>query len=185
MNRIEARRAGAVAICLLAAMLLACPDAESETRGHREQAANAPPDYDVPLRSDAELDRVIAATCQTATSGRGDANGALLVEFSAAWCGDCRKLAGMKQEPALARELERWPRIVVNVGRFDRHRALLDAMGVESIAHWAILRPTRCDEPVESWTRLAERTLEVSSGAARDVSAADLARWLAALRTPG
>ena len=136
--------------------------------------------YDVPLRTAVDLEREIAAVCREATR---DAARPVLVEFSAAWCGDCRKLAGMKREPALARELARWPHLDVNVARFDRHRGLLDALGVESIAHWAILAPDDCSQPLAAWPRIADRTLEVSSGAARTLSAADLAAWLAALRS--
>ena len=55
-------------------------------------------------------------------------------------------------------------------------------MDIESIAHWSILRPSDCDTPVDRWPELTRRTLEVSSGEARTLSADDLARWLAALR---
>lgn len=138
-----------------------------------------PTAYDVPFRSDAALSTELEELCEAARAARRP----LLVEFSAAWCSDCRRLHEMKQAPALAGELAEWPWIVVNVGRFDRHRPLLAALGVESIAHWEVMAPTRCDVPVALWPSLARRTLEVSSGAARDLTASDLARWLAAIRT--
>ena len=135
--------------------------------------------YDVPFRSDAELSSELASLCRTAS----DTGRPLLVEFSAAWCSDCRRLHEMKHAPSLADELARWPAIVVNVGRFDRHRPLLAKLGVESIAHWEVMAPARCGEPIEAWPTVARRTLEVSSGAARDLTPRDLAGWLAAVRT--
>ncbi len=152
-------------------LLAACEQAEAPP------AADA--DYDVPFRSDAQLATQLTDLCQLA----GDRDQPLLVEFSAAWCSDCRKLHGMKQDPALAEELGRWPKIVVNVGRFDRHRDVLAALEVESIAHWEILAPSKCEAEVGEWPTLAERTLEVSSGAAQDLTSDALARWLAKLRT--
>ena len=135
--------------------------------------------YDVPFRSDTELSRELVSVCRAAR----EAGRPLLVEFSAAWCSDCRRLHEMKRAPALADELARWPAIVVNVGRFDRHRPLLATLGVESIAHWEVMAPARCTEPIGSWPTVARRTLEVSSGAARDLTPRDLAQWLAAIRT--
>ena len=146
----------------------------------REDPATSSPStgYDVPFASEAELATRLSGLCLDAR----EANQPLLIEFSAAWCSDCRRLHEMKQEPALAEELDAWPAVIVNVGRFDRHRPLLDSLGVESIAHWEVLAPTSCEEAIDTWPRLARRTLEVSSGAARNLSPADLARWLAKLR---
>lgn len=149
------------------------------TETEPEEPSQEPLPYDVPLRSDAELANAIDALCRDAVE-RGRPG---LVEFSASWCGDCRKLHGMKQTPVLAAELESWPRMTINVGRFDRHRPLLSSLGVESIAHWAVLEPNDCRDDIASWRRLGERTLEVSSGAARDVSPEELAGWLEDLRS--
>ncbi len=163
-------------VALLATLsALAC----EPTSRDEPSPASGPAAYDVPLRDDAELSRELAALCRSARhAGRP-----FLVEFSAAWCSDCRRLHEMKQAPSLADELDLWPALVVNVGRFDRHRPLLAELDVESIAHWEVIAPTRCDEPIASWPTVARRTLEVSSGAARDLTPADLARWLATIRT--
>lgn len=133
--------------------------------------------YAVPTRSDAELADLLRELCEQAGGDRP-----VLVEFSAAWCSDCQRLQEMKRAEALAEELAQWPRATVNVGRFDRHRDILDAMAIESIAHWSVLAPESCREPIQQWTRIADRTLEVSSGEARSLTPADLARWLRALR---
>jgi len=152
-------------------LLAACEQAEAPLA--------ADEDYDAPFRSDAELATQLADLCRLAR----DRDQPLLVEFSAAWCSDCRKLHGMKQDPALGEELGRWPKIVVNVGRFDRHRKLLASLGVESIAHWEVFAPSTCTAQIDEWPNLGERTLEVSSGEAKDLTPDVLARWLAKLRT--
>lgn len=166
------------AVLLGLALLLGCTR-EDASDDEATASAGTPP-YDVPLRDDAELATAAARVCREAqVAGRP-----VLVEFSAAWCSDCRALAGMKTAPALAAELERWSRLTINVGRFDRHRPLLAALEVEAIAHWSIFAPTDCDQPLEAWPRRARRTLEVSSGDARHLTPGDLAAWLEAQRTP-
>ena len=151
------------------------PDAPSEADANTAAVASA---YDAPFRSEAELATAIEVVCRASIRREQP----LLLEFSAAWCSDCRALQTLKQAPALAREIEAWPRLTVNVGRFDRHRELLADLGVKSIAHWAILAPENCAAPVGAWPRRAQRTLEVSSGTARHLTPDDLARWLAELR---
>ena len=89
----------------------------------------------------------------------------------------------MKQQSVLESELANWPKITINVRSFDAHRDLLDAFEVRQIAHWAVLAPSNCAAPFASWPRLAQRTLEPSSGAERSQSPADLANWLLAFRS--
>jgi thiol-disulfide isomerase/thioredoxin len=146
--------------------------------GCDDPGVSQPPRYAAPMRSDAELSAELRRVCEQADGERP-----ILVEFSAAWCSDCQRLQEMKQAEALAGELAQWPHTTVNVGRFDRHRDILDAMAIESIAHWSVLAPGSCRDPIEQWTRIADRTLEVSSGEARSLTPADLARWLRRLRT--
>jgi len=135
--------------------------------------------YDVPMRSDAELKGELVALCEVAMAR---SQHPILVEFSAAWCSDCQRLGEMKQAKTLAGELSEWPNMTINVGRFDHHRDTLDAMKIESIAHWAILQPANCADPIERWARVADRTLEVSSGEAQNLTPADLADWLRGFR---
>ena len=145
--------------------------------GCDDPIAATPARYAAPLRSDAELASELQSLCEQAGPDRP-----VLVEFSAAWCSDCQRLQVMKREEALAAELAQWPHTTVNVGRFDRHRNILDAMAIESIAHWSVLASESCREPIQHWTRIADRTLEVSSGEARSLTPDDLARWLRRLR---
>lgn len=141
--------------------------------------SEAPPSvYDVPIRSSGEIVASLRAACEDSL----DRSRPMLVEFSAAWCSDCQTLHRMKQRRVLERELSSWPKVVINVGMFDRHRELLEAFGVEAIAHWVVLSPRDCAPPAASWRRLAERTLEPASGPERGLSAAEIAEWLAAIR---
>lgn len=157
------------AVAVLACLtLLGCDD----------PIASTPPRYAAPLRSDAELASELRRVCVQAGPDRP-----VLIEFSAAWCSDCQRLQEMKRAEALAAELAQWPQTTVNVGRFDRHRDILDAMAIESIAHWSVLAPESCRDPIQHWSRIADRTLEVSSGEARSLTPDDLARWLRQLRS--
>ena len=181
MSRHVFRFAAALTLVGVASFLTAC----EESNPPAEQAAPTssasqprPPAYDVPFRTDAELEVEIGALCVDSVNRERP----LLLEFSAAWCSDCRKLNDMKSDRALAQELREWPSLTVNVGRFDRHTELMASLGVESIAHWAILEPGDCATPVETWARRAARTLEVSSGEARNLTPRDLAEWLSGFR---
>ncbi len=168
------RSTGALSSVLYVLLVLTC----LVLTGCDDESASTLPRYAAPLRSDAELADLLQRLCEQA----GDHP--VLVEFSAAWCSDCQRLQEMKRSETLAVELEQWPQVTVNVGRFDRHRDVLDAMAIESIAHWSILAPGgSCLQPIQHWTRIADRTLEVSSGEARSLTPADLARWLRRLST--
>jgi hypothetical protein len=157
-------------------------DEANRSRNANDENASpvTPLAYTVPLRSDEALRQALAEVCRAAQHSD---SGRALIEFSAAWCSDCRRLHAMKQAPVLARELETWPRLVVNVGQFDRHRDLLDALAIRRIAHWSIFEPTDCAAPLPRWPRIRARTLEVSSGDARHLTPRDLADWLAQQRT--
>lgn len=129
---------------------------------------------DAPARSDEALRAELASTCRAAKAESRP----MLVEFAADWCSDCRVLDAMKREPDLADEIARWPMVVVDVGEFDRHEALLRALDVHAIARWVVLTPTDCNAPAESWPIAAARTLEPASGQDRKTTPADLAAWL-------
>jgi len=145
-------------------------------------AGSAPnrPAYDTPIRSPHELTAALSTECERARERKRP----LLIEFSAAWCSDCQKLDIMKRSQVLADELEKWPHVIVNVGEFDQHLDMLEAFEIRSIARWVILKPIDCERPVDRWPRIAQRTLEPASGEQRDLSPADLAKWLENLRTP-
>ena len=139
--------------------------------------------YDVPVQSGAEVRADLHLACSEAVASGVP----VLVEFSAPWCSDCQQLHRMRQQEALAAELEYWPAVDINVGHFDRHEDLLGAFGVRSIAHWVVLEPTDCDvsgrglgprRRTEARTRERSRSLGFRRGSRR------LARRSAELLTP-
>lgn len=190
----------ALAICLVAA---ACvegsraeppgrapkPPAKSEpgTSGDPPPAASTPRPgahavpprnvYTVPERTDAELSALLDRTCgEAARRGRP-----WLIEVTAPWCSDCRALGAMEAHSPLREELAEWPRVQVNIGDFDRHRALRKWLGVRAIAHWSVLAPSACAPALERAPILEQRILEPASG--MPVSPASLAQWLEDART--
>ena len=100
----------------------------------------------------------------------------LLLEFSAPWCSDCRALARLEKDPRLARSLAEYARLAINVGRFDRHPAMLQGFGVRAIAYWVVVAPHDCASDPQSWPRVASRTLEPETGTR--VRSDELAAWL-------
>lgn len=123
-------------------------------------------------RSDLELDALLRSTCTN--------DQPVLLAFSAPWCGDCKRVRQLESQEPLKSELAQWSKVVVHVGRFDRHAPLREAFGVHSIAHWVALAPD-CTKPIPSWERLAEGVFEPASGEPK--TAADLAGWLQSART--
>lgn len=159
-------------LLLLAALACADPPEEPARR-----PAPPPPAAHWQPRSDAALDAVIGEACRSSLAdGRP-----VLLELSAPWCGDCQAILRMSAEPVLASELQRWHHVVVDVGRFDRHRPLIEGFGVGGIAWWGALQPTRCDEPPTRWPRLRTGTLEPATGDGPRTPA-EVAAWLTEAR---
>ncbi len=129
--------------------------------------------YNIPERNETELAADLRAACVEAKI-KGSP---LLIEFSAPWCGDCRRLAQMKQEPNLSSALAKTPHYVVNIGHFDQHEALLNAFSVKSIAKWKVVSSEDCGKPALEWRQLASRTLEPATGKSV-VTSSDLVAWL-------
>ncbi len=129
-------------------------------------------------KAQVELDQQLENACKAAVSDHG----LVLLAFSADWCGDCRQLDAMTHQPPLQQELENWQMVTVDVGRFDRHKDLLQAFQVRSIARWAALAPSDCSKPVTEWPRLKVDTLEPKSRPDSARTPADVAQWLAEAR---
>ena len=130
------------------------------------------------LRTDAELEEDLATACaRSVASGRP-----LLLAFSAPWCIDCRTLRVLEGQEPLATELANWEKVVVDVGRFDRHEALLKAFGVDRIVYWAALRPDDCSRGPEAWPVLRKGIFEPKSDPDGPRTPESVAAWLTAAR---
>lgn len=129
-------------------------------------------------RSHAELKAVLDQTCASATA----ADKPVLLAFSAPWCIDCRQTRALEEQPELVSELAHWEKVVVDVGRFDRHKPLLERFKVGAIAHWVALRPTDCAQDVTAWPVLRASTFEPQTGWFGAKTAPELRDWLVKAR---
>jgi len=129
-------------------------------------------------RTDAELDGVLATACAESTAQSKP----VLLVFSAPWCIDCRQMRALEQEAELAAERRNWTEVVVDVGRLDRHRPLLETFGVRAIAHWVALAPDDCAKPATEWPLLRASTFEPRTGWFGAKTAPELRDWLVAAR---
>jgi thiol:disulfide interchange protein len=110
----------------------------------------------------------VAKTC-AAAHGRH-----LLLEFVAPWCADCREMARLDEDPVVAAALaQRFERVRVNVGEWDRHEALRDNFGVHALATYIVIDP-------KTSKQLAKTTLEPITKKGQKLSAEQWARWLKA-----
>ncbi len=117
-------------------------------------------------RTDAEVTAALeAAKTQAKSEGKR-----VLLEFVAPWCADCREVARLAaEEPAASVLQEKYVVVPVNIGKFDRNKALIREHDVKVIAALVVLDP--------EGKRLAKTTLEPISN--KDgLTSADLAAWL-------
>ena len=148
----------------------AAPGADASPSAARASAP-VPGEYSTPVLDSSAVEQLETERCEQARAN----NQLVLLEFSAPWCADCRRLRELEQEPVLRRELAGFARVTVNIGDFDQHLELLEMFEVDAIAHWTMLEPSDCSEPIEHWPRIASRIVEpASSGAGAEL----LARWL-------
>ncbi|MFO0590094.1 MAG: thioredoxin family protein [Polyangiaceae bacterium] len=118
-------------------------------------------------RSDAEVSADLAAAKEKA---RNEGKRVLL-EFVAPWCQDCREVARLAaEEPAASALRELYVVVPVNVGRFDRNKALLREHGIKLIAALVVLDA--------DGKTIAKTTLEPITGKKKGLTSEDLAAWL-------
>jgi thiol-disulfide isomerase/thioredoxin len=142
------------------------------------EPAPAPDRPDKPWvqRSDDDLDLALRAVCEQAIARSVP----VLLQFSSEWCIDCKRLHAMSGVPPLQDELQRWATLVIDPGRFDRHRPLLDAFEVHRLATWIALRPSDCRSSVTTWPQLNRSSFEPVSG--EPVTEDQLVQWLTQAR---
>lgn len=120
-------------------------------------------------RDEAALEHAIRAARDAAAAS----DRRVLLDFVADWCTDCREVIRVSHlEPARSVIEEKYVLVYVDVGRFDRHRALLREHHVDRIATLVVLDP-------ETGRRVARTTLEpITTGAG--LTPDELASWLRA-----
>ena len=120
--------------------------------------------------SDAALTARLAHTRARAA----EADRRVLLLFVADWCEDCHEVVRLARQGEARRVIEeRYVVVYVDIGRRDRHVALLDAHAIDRIAALVVLDPATGE-------RVAKTTLEPITGVQRGLTSADLARWLRA-----
>lgn len=156
LGRMSAR--ALVLVSLLSACASAC--------GTRSEPAGASAAEIFAERSEREVEQALeAAKAQARREGKH-----VLLEFVAPWCADCREVAKIaRQEPAASVLRDKYVLVPVNVGRFDRHKALLQEHDVKVIAALVVLDA--------DGNRVAKTTLEPITK--KDALTPDeLAAWL-------
>jgi thiol-disulfide isomerase/thioredoxin len=163
-------------LVLLAPLAIACQSSRSLPEPAPLGPRDGLGDYWV-QRSDAELDAILGETCAASVAdGRP-----VLLWFSAAWCGDCRRTYAYEKAGALDDELTHWHRVVIEPGRLDRHVPLFQAMGVSGIPTVVATRPTDCGQPAQDWPRLDQGRFDRPL---LDGTPARLLEWMEATREP-
>ena len=98
----------------------------------------------------------------------------LLLEFVAPWCDDCQEMAKLDETPLVAQTLhERFERVRINVGKWDRHEALRKNFDVHALATYVVIDP-------KTSKQLAKTTLEPITKKGQKISAEQWAEWLRA-----
>ena len=96
----------------------------------------------------------------------------VLLEFVAPWCADCREMAKLDESPIVKQALhERFERVRINIGKWDRHEALRESFGVRALATYIVIDPTTSK-------LLAKTTLEPITKRGPKLTDRDWAAWL-------
>jgi thiol-disulfide isomerase/thioredoxin len=113
------------------------------------------------------LDAIGSAKACAAENGRH-----LLLEFVAPWCEDCQEMARLDETSEVAATLkERFERVRVNVGKWDRHEGLRQRFDVHVLATYVVIEP-------KTSAVLAKTTLEPITKKGQRLTAFDWQRWL-------
>jgi hypothetical protein len=98
----------------------------------------------------------------------------LLLEFVAPWCEDCQEMAKLDETAVVSSVLhQRFERVRINVGKWDRHEALRKNFDIHALATYIVIDPTTSQV-------LAKTTLEPITKRGQKLSAEDWAKWLSA-----
>lgn len=125
-------------------------------------------------RTDLEMDAALRSSCEASVADGKP----VLLEFSAAWCVDCRKLHDLAADDEVIAEMAQFHHLTVDVGKWDRHKGLIDAFGVSALAWWSVLQPEDCSAPPPGWKRLKEGSFEPASTGSGARTAEGVTAWL-------
>ena len=116
------------------------------------------------------LDAIASAKACAAANHRR-----LLLEFVAPWCADCQEMSKLDETPTVAAALrQRFERVRINVGKWDRHEALRKNFEVRALATYIVIDP-------KTSKLLAKTTLEPITrkrGEGKRLTAEQWAGWL-------
>lgn len=116
------------------------------------------------------LEAISAAKQCAAAQGRR-----LLLEFVAPWCADCREMARLDETTVVSEVLrQRFERVRINVGKWDRHEALRENYKVKALATYIVI-------DAKTSRVLAQTTLEpITRQRGKKLTAEDWKQWLLA-----
>jgi thiol-disulfide isomerase/thioredoxin len=98
----------------------------------------------------------------------------LLLEFVAPWCEDCQEMAKLDETAVVSSVLQqRFERVRINVGKWDRHEALRKNFDIHALATYIVIDPKTSQV-------LAKTTLEPITKKGQKLSPEDWAKWLSA-----
>lgn len=116
------------------------------------------------------LDAIVSAKACAAKHHRR-----LLLEFVAPWCADCQEMSKLDETPAVAATLrQRFERVRINVGKWDRHEALRQNFDVRALATYIVIDPKT--SKLLAKTTLEPITRKTSKG--KKLTAEQWASWL-------
>jgi hypothetical protein len=116
------------------------------------------------------LEAITAAKQCASAQGRK-----LLLEFVAPWCDDCREMARLDETAVVSDAIrQRFERVRINVGKWDRHEALRENYRVKALATYVVIDP-------RTSRVLAQTTLEpITKQRGQKLTADAWASWLRA-----
>lgn len=154
---------------------LAC---DSGSSGSEKKSSEKDTEY-WPEISDEVLYKQLAQKCEAAKL----AEKPLLLEFSAGWCKDCKELKKYKETEVVKNELKNWETQLINVGRHDRHKKLIEHFEIKSIARNIVIMPNEnCGKQPEEWKMASDTVVEPLSDKEHIGTAEAYANWLKSTR---
>lgn len=147
------------------------PDAPAVSAASSAYAGCGEPIPSAKLWDETTEDEVLAAIDAARACAKAHGRRVLL-EFVAPWCDDCQEMARLDAAPIVASALsDRFERVRVNVGKWDRHEGLRKRHRVQALATYVVVDPSSSRE-------LSRTTLEPISKKGQKLSPEAWVDWL-------